>query len=112
MTNKKAIFVLILLGRTLISILLVILQIVFFIAVGNYITSSTSSFQPYALLSIYVIEIIAVINIINRDWTPEFKLAWVIPICSIPVFGILFYIFLRYDANIMTKKNTPVVKKG
>lgn len=99
MTNRKARFVLILLGRTLISILLVILQIVFFIAVGNYITSSTSSFQPYALLAIYVIEIIAVINIINRDWTPEFKLAWVIPICSIPVFGILFYIFLRYDAT-------------
>ena len=99
MTNRKARFVLILLGRTLISILLVILQIVFFIAIGNYITSSTSSFQPYALLAIYVIEIIAIINIINRDWTPEFKLAWVIPICSIPVFGILFYIFLRYDAT-------------
>lgn len=104
MTGKKARFVLFLLGRAFISILLIILQIVFFIAAGNYITSSTSILQPFLLLAIYVIEVIALVKIINRDWKPEFKLAWAIPICSIPVFGILFYIFLRYDATSVSMK--------
>ena len=103
-TIRKARFILFLLGRAFISILLVLLQIAFFIAAGNYITSSTSILQPFLLLAIYIIEVIALIKIINRDWKPEFKLAWAIPICSIPVFGILFYIFLRYDATSVSMK--------
>ena len=50
MTGKKARFVLFLLGRAFISILLVILQIAFFIAAGNFITSSKStSFLSFLL---------------------------------------------------------------
>ena len=104
MTGKKARFVLFLLGRAFISILLVILQIAFFIAAGNFITSSKSILQPFLLLAIYTVEVLALVKIINRDWTPEFKLAWAVPICSIPVFGILFYIFLRYDATSVSMK--------
>ena len=107
---------LIILGRLFISIILLALQVLFFVGICNYIASPSSSsvVNQLVLVAIYIVEAIAVIRIINRDWKPEFKLAWIIPICSIPVFGILFYLFMRYDASavimrIKLKKSLSVV---
>ncbi len=106
MSFKKARFMLIILGRLFISIILLALQVLFFAGICNYISSPSSSsvVHQLVLVAIYIVEAIAVIRIINRDWKPEFKLAWIIPICSIPVFGILFYLFMRYDASAVSMR--------
>ena len=36
----------------------------------------------------------AVLKIVNGDSNPGYKIAWIIPILLVPVFGVLFYIIL------------------
>lgn len=41
--------------------------------------------------------VIVMVYLLNKDELPEFKLVWAIPICTIPVFGAIF--FLTVDKN-------------
>ncbi len=42
-----------------------------------------------------VLSALIIIYIINKEENPSFKLAWMVPITLIPVFGLLFYIFVE-----------------
>ncbi|MDR2532408.1 MAG: cardiolipin synthase [Oscillospiraceae bacterium] len=48
--------------------------------------------------------IIIVIGIINRNYNPMFKIAWLIPVLAIPVCGALFYIM--FGRTRLNRKNT------
>ncbi len=58
-------------------------------------------FGGFTVLSIFVI-----VYILNSPINPNFKLAWVVPILVIPVFGTLFYIFVKteFGARIMKER--------
>ncbi len=48
-----------------------------------------------ALLAVfYGLGMVAIVILINGDDNPAFKLAWIIPICVFPVFGVALYIFI------------------
>lgn len=88
-------------SRTMITIILLAIQIFWLIAgfkwLGNY--------PEISVLLMTFLGAILIIYIINKDETPEFKLAWVIPICTLPVFGALLYLFVVGNwSNIGLKK--------
>ena len=47
-----------------------------------------------------------ILYVVNKDENPSFKLAWIIPITVIPVFGTLLYLFLelQWEGKIINRK--------
>lgn len=79
----------ILFSRTMITLLLLLVQIAFIMAVIRKMWLS-----PGVLVASYLIGAIAVVYIVNSDSNPAFKLSWIVPICALPVFGVSFYILI------------------
>lgn len=77
-------------GRTLIIILMVLLQIVALL--GSFL--GLRSYFPFIWESMNVLGAFLVIFIVNRDEPAEFKLTWIILICLFPVLGALTYVFI------------------
>ena len=62
-------------------------------------------YSEISLLLMLALSAVVLVYIINKDETPEFKLTWVIPICTAPVFGVLLYLFVVGNwGNIGMKK--------
>ena len=81
-------------GRTLLIILLLLLQIALLFTMFNWMKDYSSAI--YALLE--VCSIVVVIVVINRQENPMFKLTWVILILSLPVLGAMLYVFVQSQA--------------
>lgn len=77
-------------GRTLIIILMVVMQILVllasFLELRNYF--------PFIWESMNILGGILIIFIVNKDEPAEFKMSWIIPICLFPVLGALIYLFI------------------
>ena len=96
-------------GRTGIIFLLLLIQIgILFVAFGKLKEYSVYAYGIFGILSA-----ITVIVIINRPGNPGFKLAWMVPITLIPVFGVLMYIFVetQLGVRIMNKKICDTSRK-
>lgn len=52
-------------------------------------------FQMYAALVVF--GFLIVIYLLNNAEAPEFKISWIIPIMGLPVFGTLFYLYVRLE---------------
>ncbi|MGN1180454.1 MAG: cardiolipin synthase [Suilimivivens sp.] len=82
-------------SRTLIVILMLLLQIfvllISFTWLGNYL--------HFIWEGMSLLGAVLIIYIINRDEPTEFKLSWIIPICVFPVFGALIYLFVISNAG-------------
>ncbi|MDO4710816.1 MAG: cardiolipin synthase [Peptostreptococcaceae bacterium] len=88
-------------GRTIIILMLFGIQILILMGMFSWMSESINYiFGGFTLLSTLVI-----VYIINSPSNPNFKLAWVIPIMVIPVFGTLFYIYVQtgIGARLMAK---------
>lgn len=78
-------------GRTAIVALLLIIQIFILVACVAFLREYfVYIYGTFTLLSVAV-----VIYIINERENPMFKLAWMIPVLLIPVFGALLYLFVQ-----------------
>lgn len=89
-------------SRTTVVILLMLLQIGIFIAALYYLAEY--GWLAYGLMA--CISIGVVIYIINEEGNPAFKLAWMIPILSLPLLGCGFYLFckLQTKTKFLTKR--------
>ncbi len=45
----------------------------------------------------FALSIVAVLCIINNKSNPAYKIAWIIPILALPIFGGMFYLFFNGD---------------
>ncbi len=52
-----------------------------------------------------VLSIPIVVYIMNKEDDPAYKLVWMIPICSVPVFGTLLYIFVELNVGGFSLRN-------
>lgn len=77
-------------SRTMITILLMLVQIAVLFSGFRWL----NAYMNYILIAFSILGAILVIYILNRDENPAYKLAWVIPLCVIPVFGALLYLFI------------------
>mgnify|MGYP001622994600 CR=1 FL=1 len=78
-------------GRTTVILLLLLLQVGILVMV----TGLLQEYIVYAYWAFILLTNITVIVIINREGNPGFKLAWMVPITLVPVFGILLYLFVE-----------------
>ncbi len=78
-------------GRTTIILLLLLVQVGILVMA----TGLLQEYIVYAYWAFILLTDITVIIIINREGNPGFKLAWMVPITLVPVFGLLLYIFLE-----------------
>lgn len=83
-------------GRSSIIVIMVLLQIAFLLVGFRFL-------RDYLFAAYWAAEIlglILVIHIINKPGNPAFKIAWIVPIMSFPVFGALFYVYFNSQLDI------------
>ena len=78
-------------GRTTVILLLLLVQVGILVMA----TGLLQEYIVYAYWAFILLTDITVIIIINREGNPGFKLAWMVPITLVPVFGLLLYIFVE-----------------
>lgn len=106
--SRKGIFHIIF-GRTGIIILMVLIQAAcLFLAFGKL-----QEYVIYAYWAFSLLSAATVIVIINRPGNPAFKLAWMVPMTVVPVFGVLLYIFVetQIGTRIMNSRLSQVSKE-
>lgn len=54
---------------------------------------SLGTMYTYSYLIFEIAGILISLTIVNSDINPSYKIAWIIPILTVPVFGVMFYIF-------------------
>lgn len=89
-------------GRTAFVVMSLLLQISILLAGFRFLSHyMVYIYGGFTLLSAFVI-----LYVVNKDENPSFKLAWIIPITVIPVFGTLLYLFLelQWEGKIINKK--------
>ena len=89
-------------GRTAFVVMSLLLQISILLAGFRFLSHyMVYIYGGFTLLSAFVI-----LYVVNKDENPSFKLAWIIPITVIPVFGTLLYLFLelQWEGKIINKR--------
>ena len=82
-------------GRTIIVVSLILIQLGVLLFTFKWL----SKYQIYVYGGFTAISAILVLVIINGKSNPAYKLAWVIPVLLIPVFGGLFYLFVHIQST-------------
>ncbi len=88
-------------SRTMVTVLLILVQI--------YIIYEIFARVQYSRIWLSIFDVlgaIAIVYVVNSEENPAFKLAWVLPICLFPVFGVALYLF------IMLNPGNPALKKA
>jgi len=75
----------------LITVILMLIQL----GVLIYAYILFSEFTSFLAFGWTVFALILVIFIINREENPGYQIAWIIPMCLFPLFGILLYIYVQ-----------------
>lgn len=89
-------------GRTGILVILILIQIgiltLGFHVLSNYIFAIYGGYT--------VLGVILAVYVINRKGNPAFKIAWIVPILTVPVFGALFYLYfhMQIEEKALNKK--------
>ncbi len=78
-------------GRTLIIVALLIIQLYLFLSMVLWIQEYSVAF----FVGFLILELLAVIDIMNSNDNPSFKLAWLILVLILPVFGTALYVFVK-----------------
>lgn len=93
-------------SRLVVTSVLIILQIVVLVLLMSFLNNYYYVYNTLFIL----ISFIVVVVIINRNSNPMFKLAWIVPIMTFPVFGGLFYLF--FGRTHLNKKNQAKLEKA
>ena len=104
--SKKGFFHIVF-GRTAVIILLLLIQVAFLAFVVLKLQEKAVYAYGFSLL----LSAITVIIVINRPGSPEFKLAWMVPMTIFPVFGVLLYLFVELQVGVRIM-NTRLIQVG
>ncbi len=91
--KSKSVFAKIVFSRTMVTILLLLIQALVLFSIPLWFAKYRLA--VYACSS--VLSALAIIYIINDESNPGFKMAWIIPICVLPVFGTLLFLFVNWN---------------
>ena len=69
-----------------------------------YLLLFAYNYSAYALLLMVLINLSAVVSIVNRDVNPEYKIPWLIIVLLVPIFGIAIYFILSSRSESHSKK--------
>lgn len=82
-------------GRTTFVLLFLLIQIVVLFGMFRWL----QGYWLHAYWGFTILGALVVIYIINKRENTSFKLAWIVPVLVIPVFGMLFYLFVELDIS-------------
>ncbi len=85
-------------GRGVIIVLLVLLQLLLFLSMVFWL----SRYAVAIYVAFIVLSSIAIIAVVNSGTNPAFKVAWLVLIALVPVFGAAFYVFMSNQAGYKT----------
>lgn len=94
-------------SRTIFIILMLIVQVTVLVEgifwLGQYI-----SFL-WAFLTVF--GVVVLFYLVNKEELPEFKIAWLIPVCVFPIFGALLYVYVdrNWGSRAMKKRLNQVI---
>lgn len=96
-------------GRTMVVVLGLGLQLYFLVSALMFFSNNI----VYFTIASNILSVVVLIHIINDKTNPYYKLAWVIPVMLIPIFGTVMYIFVKLElgTRIMKKRTVELVKK-
>lgn len=89
-------------GRTMFAVISLAVQVMILVAAYRFL----SRYMVYVYGSFTLLSALVIIYILNKEENPSFKLAWMVPIAAVPVFGTLFYLFVEFQilGKLMDKK--------
>lgn len=93
-------------GRLFIISMLILIQILLIVLPTVFLSTV---YVPLFFLFLAV-DLFLVLAIVNRNYNPSFKIAWLIPVLCIPIGGALLYIL--FGRNHLNKKNTERLKNA
>lgn len=97
-------------GRTLVIILLLLIQFLVLYGSVRYL----SRYQFYVNVAFNLLSVCVVVVIVNEERVnPMFKMAWLIPVIAFPVFGTFLYLFIRLNpgARMLGKRHKQLIKE-
>lgn len=101
-SSKKRGVLQVVFGRTAIIIISLLIQLFILIYTTRWLTEySTIIYYGCILLGVVV-----AIHIMNNNDNASFKLAWIIPVLIVPVFGAIFYVFVYNQFETRAIKKT------
>lgn len=80
-------------GRTAFVVLFLLIQIGFLFSCFRWL----SNYLVYVYGGMLTLTVVVVVYILNEKSNPSFKLAWVIPVLVVPVFGTFLYLFVQFQ---------------
>ena len=91
----------------MIALLFLVIQIVVIFIELNKLRAYPQLYYWTSLL----LSVISIIYIINDETNTSFKLAWIIPVLTLPVFGTLMYIFVKLElgTKMMNKRLLHII---
>ena len=89
-------------GRTGILLILISLQIGLLLAGFRFLSNYVFAIYGGSIFLGFVLSV----YLINRKGNPEFKIAWMVPILTVPVFGALFYLYfhMQMESHLLNQK--------
>lgn len=101
-SKKKRGILQVIFGRTAIIVISLIIQLFILIYTALWLSDySTVIYYGFILLGVMVAT-----HIMNNNDSASFKLAWIIPVLIVPVFGAIFYIFMYNQFETKAMKRT------
>ncbi len=96
-------------GRTMIAVLFLLIQI---IVLFLTVTRLSAYYELFYILTL-VLTAVAMVYIINDNVNTAFKLAWIIPVLTLPIFGTLMYIFVKLElgTKLVNKRLLSLIEK-
>ena len=93
-------------GRTGILLILILLQIGLLLVGFRFLSNYVFAIYGGSM----VLGFLLAVYLINQKGNPAFKIAWMVPILTVPVFGALFYLYfhLQMESRLL---NQQVVKE-
>lgn len=93
--------------RLFIVAIILLIQISFLVFI---VLKFETSFYIFYILT-QIIGLLLILKIINSKMNPGYKIAWIIPILIIPIFGTLFYLIFSNKSNKKTNKRLESLKQ-
>lgn len=95
-------------SRFAVVVILILLQLIFFALTFLKLQEYTI----YLFRGTILISVFFLLYIVNTNDKNEFKIAWILPVLIIPIFGITFYFFFKYNkGGINLNKKILSIKK-
>ncbi|MEG2351371.1 MAG: cardiolipin synthase, partial [Bacilli bacterium] len=109
MKKAKKALLRIIIGRTILFVLILLLQLFLIAGVLMFFSKNL----VWMIGGFTILSMIVTIWIVNNEDNPMYKLAWIIPIITLPIFGTLLYLYYKMPSvtNRIAKRHKMIVNK-